>query len=67
MTDEVVVNDGLVAFIKKIEGFQAHAFWDYKQYTNGYGTRAKTANEVIDKAEAIRRLTVELNKAEKLV
>ena len=32
------------------------AFWDHKQYTNGYGTKANSATEVIDEQEADRRL-----------
>jgi GH24 family phage-related lysozyme (muramidase) len=49
-------SDELIEFIKRKEGFKSKAFWDYKQYTNGYGTKANSRNEVIDKAEADRRL-----------
>jgi lysozyme len=41
--------------IKKFEGYSAEARWDYAQNSNGYGTRARYAGEVIDKAEADRR------------
>ena len=41
--------------IKKFEGYSAEARWDYAQNSNGYGTRARYAGEVIDKAEAERR------------
>jgi len=41
--------------IKQFEGYTAEARWDYAQHTNGYGTRARFAGEVIDKTEADRR------------
>jgi len=61
------VDQGLVNFVKKQEGFSAKAYWDYKQYSIGYGTKANSATEVIDEAEAERRLTVEINLAEQAV
>ena len=48
----------LVAQLKKDEGFTPTAFWDYKQYTNGYGTEAKNPKEEISKQEAERRLII---------
>lgn len=62
-----VVDQGLVNFIKKEEGFTPKAKWDYKQYSNGYGTKANSATEVITEAEAMARLTVEIDKAYQLV
>jgi GH24 family phage-related lysozyme (muramidase) len=62
-----IVDQGLVNFIKKAEGFQAKAYWDYKQYSIGYGTKANSATEVITEAEAEARLTVEVDKAYQLV
>lgn len=59
-----VVDEGLVNFIKKTEAFSAKAYWDYKQYSIGYGTKANSANEVIDEEEATRRLTAEIANAE---
>ena len=53
--------------IKKFEGFSAEARWDYAQNSNGYGTRARYAGEVIDKAEADRRFEGEINKAANFV
>lgn len=38
------------------------AFWDYKQYTIGYGSKAKSKDEKITEAEAIKRLQLELIK-----
>ena len=49
--------------IKKFEGYSAKARWDYAQNTNGYGTRAQFAGEVVDKAEADKRFTNEISKA----
>src|SRR5258708_27936661 len=48
---DTVVDQGLVNFIKKQEGYSAKAYWDYKQWTSGYGTKANSATEVIDEAE----------------
>jgi lysozyme len=66
-TPDVAIDQGLVDFIKKQEGFRATAYWDYKQYSIGYGTKANSATEVIDQAEAERRLRVEIAVADKLV
>lgn len=62
-----IVTPGFVNYLKKIEGFSPKAYWDYKQYSIGYGTKAASASEVIDEAEATRRLHDEIAKAYKLV
>lgn len=49
-------SEELIQFVKQKEGFRSKAFWDYKQYTNGYGTKANSRYEVIDEKEADRRL-----------
>jgi lysozyme len=49
--------------IKKSEGYSAESRWDYAQNSNGYGTRARYAGEVIDKAEADKRFKGEVEKA----
>jgi len=49
--------------IKQFEGYTAKARWDYAQNTNGYGTRARFAGEVIDKNEADRRFSDEIKKS----
>ena len=36
---EMVTSDALVEILKKEEGFSAKPYWDYAQYTVGYGTR----------------------------
>jgi GH24 family phage-related lysozyme (muramidase) len=65
--DISAVDQGLVDFIKKQEGFSAKAYWDFKQWTIGYGTKATSSSEVIDQTEAERRLRVEIATADKLV
>lgn len=67
VTPSDAVTPGLVAFIKKAEGFSAKAYWDYKQYSIGYGTKATSANETITEAEATARLIDEIHKADALV
>lgn len=42
--------------IKGFEGYRDRPYWDYKQYTSGYGTRANSPDEVIDRATAEQRL-----------
>ncbi len=49
--------------IKQFEGYTAQSRWDYAQNTNGYGTRARFAGEVIDKDEADRRFSDEIKKS----
>jgi lysozyme len=53
--------------IKHFEGYADKARWDYAQHTNGYGTRALYAGEVIDKDEADRRFKAAIQKAEDFV
>ena len=57
----------LVAYVKKEEKFTAEAFWDFQQWTNGWGTRAHYPREVITEAEADRRLEIELSAAQAMV
>lgn len=51
----------LIAYVKRKENFTATAEWDNKQYTNGYGTKAKSSTETISEHEATRRLIADLN------
>src|SRR5262245_23060639 len=53
--------------IRNFEGFTPQAKWDYAQLSNGYGTRAKFAGEVIDKAEAESRFRSEVSAARSIV
>jgi lysozyme len=50
--------------IRNSEGFTPQAQWDYKQNSNGYGTRALYPGEVIDKDTAEQRFQTELDKAQ---
>jgi GH24 family phage-related lysozyme (muramidase) len=56
-------SDRLLDYIKKTERFTAKAFWDKKQYTNGYGTKALNPEEVVSKIEAENRLKTYLQNA----
>lgn len=64
-TPDKVSASSAVDMIKQFEaggapkGFHEKAYWDYGQWSIGYGTKAKPG-EVIDKAEAERRLANEL-------
>jgi len=49
--------------IKGFEGYRDTPYWDYKQYTSGYGTKAAAPDEKIDQATAEQRLQAELGKA----
>lgn len=57
-----ILDPALVSAVKKFEGYSANPYWDYKQHTSGYGTRA-TPGETIDQATAEQRLAEELQKA----
>lgn len=56
-------SDNLIKFLKAKEGFYEKAYWDYKQWTVGYGTRALSPDETITEEEAERRLRGETNQA----
>lgn len=53
----------LTQLVQGFEGWNPKAYGDYKQYSVGYGTKARYPGEVIDKAEGERRLQSELNEA----
>jgi lysozyme len=59
--------DPYIDKIKQFEGYSPRAAWDYKQNSNGYGTRALYPGEVIDKATADQRFNGEVGKAANLV
>ena len=61
------VSDLLLDRIKEFEGFAPRAKWDYKQYSVGYGTRALSPNEQIDRTTAEQRLRNEVEKAARIV
>ncbi|WP_295555996.1 lysozyme [uncultured Hyphomicrobium sp.] len=53
--------------IRNFEGFTPQASWDYAQFSNGYGTRARFQGEVIDQVEAERRFQHEVSAARSIV
>jgi GH24 family phage-related lysozyme (muramidase) len=53
--------------IRKSEGYTAKPFWDYKQWTSGYGTRASGPDDVADKATHDQRFSDEIGKASSYV
>lgn len=63
----MALDDYYLNAVKRFEGYSPRAAWDYKQHTNGYGTRARSPGEVIDRDEAERRFADEMGKAASLV
>lgn len=61
------IADNYLNGIMGFEGFTPRATWDYKQWTNGYGTRARFPGEVISQAEAKRRYQDEIEAANRHV
>lgn len=69
---EFEVSQECVELIKKFEGFREKPYWDYSQYTVGYGTRPLTDEDLarykaegISEEEAQELLMVYLNNAGK--
>lgn len=50
-------------FVQGFEGWNPKAHGDYKQWSVGFGTKARHPGEVIDRAEGERRLDAELAEA----
>lgn len=63
MPDTPSLDQSYLDAIKGFEGYQPKASWDYKQYTNGYGTKATHSGEVIDRDTAEQRFQSEIGKA----
>lgn len=40
------VSDELLRVLKQLEGFNPHAYWDYKQYSIGYGSKCPAGYEM---------------------
>lgn len=55
--------DSYIPAVQGFEGFAPRAGWDYKQYTNGYGTKALYPGEVIDRDTAAQRFNTEWGNA----
>ncbi len=67
-------SEELVNFVKQKENPElsktkgtSKAYWDYKQYSIGYGTKADNPDEVITEEEADKRLREALSKSQKAV
>jgi len=52
----------LVSFLKAKEGYSSKSYWDHKQHSIGYGTKANYPGEVIDEQEAEARLSQNIAK-----
>lgn len=50
------VGPKLLNFVKKHEQFSPTPYWDYKQYSIGYGTKALPTDKNISESEAVNRL-----------
>ena len=65
--ENTIKADRLLKRIQHEEGFRAKAFWDSAkgssqgQFTNGYGTRAKSKLEVLNEKDALIRCKAVLN------
>jgi GH24 family phage-related lysozyme (muramidase) len=53
---------GMTDLIKNFEGFHDTPYWDFQQYSWGYGTKAPGANGTIDEAQAERELLAYLER-----
>lgn len=60
-------SDTGLEFIRQRESYKERAYPDGRQYSVGFGTKAKSPNEVITREEAERRLVAETNKVAKWV
>ena len=68
------VSDEFIEVLKQMEGFHPVAYWDYSQWTIGYGTKCPAGKEKyytkdnpLTKKEALKLLNKELDKFEELV
>jgi lysozyme len=53
---DLVIPKTAEELIKSFEGFHRVPYWDYQQWSSGYGTKAASPDEVIDEATAEKRL-----------
>lgn len=70
----MTVSDDFIAVLKKMEGFHPVAYWDYSQWTIGYGTKCPegkekyyTKDNPFPESEAVKLLHEELAYFEKVV
>jgi hypothetical protein len=59
----MIDRDRLLNQLKQDEGFRAHAYWDVKQFTYGYGCRAPGKDASIAEPEAAKLLTVHMEQS----
>jgi GH24 family phage-related lysozyme (muramidase) len=62
-----MITESLLAFIIGLEGFSSCAYLDVSQYSNGFGTKASSKWECINKAEAKSRMVKHLQEDSKFV
>jgi GH24 family phage-related lysozyme (muramidase) len=61
------ITPGFIHEIKQTEGYREKPYWDVKQWSVGYGTRASGPNETPDRAELEGRFQDEVTKAANFV
>ena len=54
------ISGNLMARVKEMEGYYAKAYWDYKQWSIGHGTKASGPGETITREGAEKALAAEL-------
>jgi len=60
--DSLEWKEKTLALIKKFEWFSPNSFWDYKQYTRGYGTKAPWPHQKISESAASSELSEKIDK-----
>ena len=63
---QFVASEQMIALLKKWEGFSVKPYWDYKQWTVGYGTKVPDGNLERYQAEGIHEAEAEQLLAETL-
>ncbi len=58
--NDYVMSDDMIALLKEFEGFSEKPYWDYGQWTVGYGTRAPAEHLERYKTEGISREEAEV-------
>ena len=61
------ISGKLMDKVKEMESFYARAYWDYKQWSIGYGTKAGGAGETITEEAAEKALAAELAQSQAAV
>jgi lysozyme len=63
MADDLPLPQQYIDAIKRFEGYQRDAKWDYKQYSVGYGSKARYPGEKLSQQGAHDRLIYDLKNA----